>query len=207
MNTPESILKNMLQISPFPGWNADKLHSSLSDDLSRLELDLLFPNGVESLISEYHAYLLGLLSQSILALPSDLGTTAKIRWMIRAHFEHIIAYSEAEHAAISELYHPSIAMNTPVYVGQLTDLIWRAAGDKSTDMNYYTKRISLGAVYVATVLYWHTSNALIDDVMQFFDDRLENLKSITAGVKHYAPTPENVMKNVRLLKAVFWDKQ
>lgn len=207
MHTPQSILKSILQISPFPGWNTDKLYSSLSDTISRLEFDLLFPNGVESLISEYTAYLLTLLSESILTLPPDLGTIAKIRWMMRVHFEHIITYSEAKHSAISELYHPSVALCAPTYVGQLTDVIWRAAGDKSTDMNYYTKQISLGTIYVATLIYWHTSNAPIEDVMQFFDDRLDNLKSVTAGIKEYTPTPENIMKNVRLLKTIFWGKQ
>ncbi len=206
MQSSQAILKNILQISPFPGWNVDALHSALSDTMSRLEFDLLFPSGTESLIYEYRAYLLTLLSESILMLPIDLGITAKIRWMMRAHFEHIIAYDDAEHAALSEVYHPSIAMNAPVYVGQLTDVMWRAAGDESTDMNYYTKRMSLGSAYVATLLYWHTSSASIEDVMQFFDNRLDNLKSITKGVKEYAPNPDNIMKNIRLLKAVFWDK-
>ncbi|MBH1990135.1 MAG: COQ9 family protein [Alphaproteobacteria bacterium] len=206
MHTSESILKSILQMSPFPGWNAAVLHAALSDSISRLEFDLLFPNGTESLISAYHDHLLTSLSESSLMLPADLGITAKIRWMMHAHFEHILRHSEAERAALSELYHPSIAITAPAYVGQLTDVMWRAAGDESTDMNYYTKRISLGTVYVATLVYWHTSNAPIDEVMQFFDNRLDNLKSITKGVKEYAPSPDNIMKNVRLLKAVFWDK-
>lgn len=206
MQSSQSILKSILQLSPFPGWNADTLHPALSNTISRLEFDLLFPNGAESLTSEYHSYLLNLLSESILTLPKDLRITDKIRWMIRAHFEHIIAHGEAEHAILSEMYHPSIAMNAPVYVGQLTEIIWRAAGDESTDMNYYTKRVSLGAVYVATLLYWHTSNAAIEDVMQSFDNRLDNLKSATAGIKEYTPNPDNIMKNIRLLKTIFWDK-
>lgn len=206
MHTPQSILISLLQISPFPGWNAALLHSSLADTISRLEFDLLFPNGAESLISEYHSHLLYLLSESILRLPTNLRITEKIRWMIHAHFEHIITYSEAEHAVVSELYHPSIVLQVPAYVGHLTDIIWRAAGDESTDMNYYTKRLSLGFAYVATLMYWHTSNASIEDVMQFFNCRLDNLKSITKGVKEYTSTPDNIMKNVRLLKSIFWDK-
>lgn len=34
------------------------------------------------------------------------------------------------------------------------DAIWRALGDNSTDVNWYTKRMTLSAVYSATVLYW-----------------------------------------------------
>ncbi|MBL3585820.1 COQ9 family protein [Rhodovulum sulfidophilum] len=34
------------------------------------------------------------------------------------------------------------------------DRIWTALGDSSEDVNWYTKRASLAAVYGATVLYW-----------------------------------------------------
>jgi ubiquinone biosynthesis protein COQ9 len=34
------------------------------------------------------------------------------------------------------------------------DLMWRIAGDTSTDFNHYTKRMTLGAVYASTLLVW-----------------------------------------------------
>jgi ubiquinone biosynthesis protein COQ9 len=59
------------------------------------------------------------------------------------------------------------------------DLMWRIAGDTSTDFNHYTKRMTLGAVYASTLLAWldddsegwHDTGAFldrrIDDVMKF----------------------------------------
>src|SRR5690242_19563284 len=59
------------------------------------------------------------------------------------------------------------------------DLMWRIAGDTSTDFNHYTKRMTLGAVYGSTLLVWlddqsegSTDTAAfldrrIDDVMRF----------------------------------------
>ena len=59
------------------------------------------------------------------------------------------------------------------------DLMWRLAGDTSTDFNHYTKRMTLGAVYGSTLLAWledqsegwsETAAFLdrrIDDVMKF----------------------------------------
>ena len=32
--------------------------------------------------------------------------------------------------------------------------MWRAAGDRSTDINWYSKRGPAGGVWSATVLYW-----------------------------------------------------
>ena len=68
------------------------------------------------------------------------------------------------------------------------DLMWRIAGDVSTDFNHYTKRLSLGAVYSSTLIAWlddqsdgwmETSAFLdrrIDDVMQ-----IERLKAEWRG--------------------------
>jgi len=59
------------------------------------------------------------------------------------------------------------------------DLMWRIAGDTSTDFNHYTKRMTLGAVYASTVLVWLDDDSegwsetaafldrRIDDVMKF----------------------------------------
>jgi len=59
------------------------------------------------------------------------------------------------------------------------DVMWRIAGDTSTDFNHYTKRMTLGAVYGSTLLIWlddqsdgwsDTAGFLdrrIDDVMRF----------------------------------------
>jgi ubiquinone biosynthesis protein COQ9 len=59
------------------------------------------------------------------------------------------------------------------------DLMWRIAGDTSTDFNHYTKRITLGGVYASTLLAWLDDNSegwaetaefldrRVDDVMKF----------------------------------------
>src|SRR5438067_3549160 len=59
------------------------------------------------------------------------------------------------------------------------DLMWRIAGDTSTDFNHYTKRMTLGAVYGSTLLVWLDDRSegwadtaafldrRIDDVMRF----------------------------------------
>ena len=56
------------------------------------------------------------------------------------------------------------------------DAIWQALGDTSDDVNWYTKRATLSAVYGATVLYW-----LGDEseghaaTWEFLDRRIENV--------------------------------
>jgi len=61
------------------------------------------------------------------------------------------------------------------------DAIWRALGDTSDDINWYSKRATLSAVYSATVLFW-----LGDDseghhaTWEFLDRRIEGVMRFEA---------------------------
>lgn len=56
------------------------------------------------------------------------------------------------------------------------DLMWRLAGDSSTDFNHYTKRLTLGAVYGSTMLAWldDQSEGWID-TRAFLDRRIDDV--------------------------------
>ena len=56
------------------------------------------------------------------------------------------------------------------------DLMWRLAGDSSTDFNHYTKRLTLGAVYGSTLLVWldDRSDGWIE-TSAFLDRRIEDV--------------------------------
>ena len=58
------------------------------------------------------------------------------------------------------------------------DAIWTALGDRSTDINWYTKRVSLSAVYGATVLYWMGDDSEGHQATwDFLDRRIETVMS------------------------------
>ena len=61
-------------------------------------------------------------------------------------------------------------------VSELVDDIWYAAGDKSTDYNWYTKRALLAAVYSATELYMLTDYSPgYADTWEALDRRLQDV--------------------------------
>jgi ubiquinone biosynthesis protein COQ9 len=62
---------------------------------------------------------------------------------------------------------------------QTADHIWQALGDTSQDVNWYTKRATLSAVYSATVLYW-LGDTSEDDAATwaFLDRRIDNVMQI-----------------------------
>ena len=64
------------------------------------------------------------------------------------------------------------------------DRMWRAAGDTSTDYNFYTKRATLSAVYSATLLAFLADNT--EDMAKttaFLDRRLADIARIPKMAK------------------------
>ena len=103
----------------------------------------------------------------------------KIRALVWRRLEIMGPAREAVRRALAILVMPQ---NIPLGLRiswRSADLMWRIAGDTSTDFNHYTKRMTLGAVYASTLLVWlddqseswqETSAFLdrrIDDVMKF----------------------------------------
>ena len=84
------------------------------------------------------------------------------------------------------------------------DLMWRIAGDTSTDFNHYTKRMTLGAVYASTLLAWLDDRSegwkdtaafldrRIDDVMRF-----EKLKAEWRGTSERRISPSRFFGRLR----------
>ena len=72
------------------------------------------------------------------------------------------------------------------------DTIWTALGDTSRDVNWYTKRATLSAVYAAVVLYWLGAPEDLDD---FIDRRIEG---VMAFEKTKARLRENPLAKVLL---------
>jgi ubiquinone biosynthesis protein COQ9 len=103
----------------------------------------------------------------------------KIRSLVWKRLEIMGPARESVRRALAILAMPQ---NVPLALRtswRTADLMWRIAGDTSTDFNHYTKRMTLGAVYGSTLLIWLDDQSegwldtaafldrRIDDVMKF----------------------------------------
>jgi ubiquinone biosynthesis protein COQ9 len=110
---------------------------------------------------------------------SGMKIREKIRSLVWRRLEIMGPAREAVRRALAIL---SMPQNLPLALRiswRSADLMWRIAGDTSTDFNHYTKRITLGAVYGSTLLVWLDDRSegwldtaafldrRIDDVMKF----------------------------------------
>jgi ubiquinone biosynthesis protein COQ9 len=85
---------------------------------------------------------------------SGMKIREKIRALVWHRLEIMGPAREAVRRALAILAMPQ---NLPLALRiswRTTDLMWRIAGDTSTDFNHYTKRMTLGAVYGSTLLVW-----------------------------------------------------
>lgn len=124
---------------------------------------------------------------------AGLKIREKIRAIVWKRLEIMEPAREAVRRALSILAMPQ-NVPTGLRTGWRTaDVMWRIAGDTSTDYNHYTKRLMLGGVYGSTLLVWlddrsegwaATASFLdrrIDDVM-----RIEKLKAEWRGQEHFS---------------------
>jgi ubiquinone biosynthesis protein COQ9 len=168
----------------FNGWTRGAMRDAAekiggADDVWRL-----FPGGPTNV--------LGHLSRraderTVAALEKEAGelkTRDRIRLGVKLRIQNTVGGKESVRRGLALL---ALPFNGPLAFRMLyrtTDAIWHAAGDKSTDFNFYSKRAILGGVFSATVLYWLNDRSegdqatwdfldrRIDDVMRF-----EKLKS------------------------------
>jgi ubiquinone biosynthesis protein COQ9 len=107
---------------------------------------------------------------------SGLKIRDKIRALVWRRLEAMGPAREAVRRALAILAMPQ---NLPLALRiswRTTDLMWRIAGDTSTDFNHYTKRMTLGAVYGSTLLVWldDQSEGWID-TGAFLDRRIDEV--------------------------------
>ena len=100
----------------------------------------------------------------------------KIRSLVWQRVEIIGPAREAVRRGLAILAMPQ---NLPLALRiswRTADLMWRIAGDTSTDFNHYTKRMTLGAVYASTLLAWLDDQSEgWSDTAAFLDRRIDNV--------------------------------
>ena len=107
---------------------------------------------------------------------SKLKVREKIQALVRRRLEIMGPAREAVRRALAIL---ALPQNVPLALRiswRTTDLMWRIAGDTSTDFNHYTKRMTLGAVYGSTLLIWLDDKSEgWTDTAGFLERRIENV--------------------------------
>lgn len=190
----------------FDGWTLDVLKRGARDEgLDESVVDILFPQGPRAAVRHW----LGLADRQMLAdiAKADLDAMRirdRIVFLVRTRLERWTAHREAVRRALALSIMPGFAEDG-LRAGYATvDAMWRAAGDRATDYNFYTKRGLLAAVYSSTLLVWlddHSEGCA--DTWAFLDRRIVDVMKVPkaqAKIKEVVsrlPNPLRILRRAR----------
>jgi ubiquinone biosynthesis protein COQ9 len=178
-DTKDRVLDAALVHVPFDGWSDRTLKAALADAGVALGLGkALFPRGGVDLALAYHARgdaeMLARLAETDL---SALRFRDRIAKAVQIRLE--LADQELVRRGSTLFSLPNHAADGAKAVWGTADKIWTALGDTSTDVNWYTKRATLSAVYGATVLYWLGDTSPGQQATwEFLDRRIDGVMQI-----------------------------
>ena len=178
---PDHVIEAILNHVPFDGWSTSSLDMAAVDcGLSKAEMQGLFPGGVPDAIVAYSAYsdrnMITAFCNQDAAEISAMPVHMKIRSLILIRLEQAATSKEVVRRTLATLARPQHAKLATQLLYTTVDEMWRAAGDTSTDYNFYTKRATLSAVYSATLLAFLSDNSPdLAKTEAFLDRRLADV--------------------------------
>jgi ubiquinone biosynthesis protein COQ9 len=140
----------------FDGWTAKAVDSAAAQTgIDPAQARLAFPKQPAQMVD---AYIQGVDAALEAHFTPERIQSMKVRERIRALIWHRLELmAPAREAVRTGLSIFAMPLNVPLAFTagwRSADLMWRLAGDTSTDYNHYTKRLILSGVYGSTLLVW-----------------------------------------------------
>ncbi|KKW93771.1 COQ9 family protein [Sphingobium chungbukense] len=138
----------------FDGWRAEAV--TMAAEQCGIDSDiaaLAFPGGAMDIIDAWFASIDMRMLDAL--APEKLATLSirrRIISLIETRLTLLARDREALRRAQAILAMPRHAARAAKLGWRAADGMWRAAGDETTDLNHYTKRLTLAGVYAATLL-------------------------------------------------------
>ena len=177
----DTLLLALLPNVPFDGWSRAGMRAAATRaGIDIGDLPTLFPGGPRDVAAWFSLWAD---RETVEALKRRRIGAMKIRERIATgvltRLEILLPHREAVRRSLSLFASP---LNLPLGAKLLydtVDTLWRAAGDRSTDFSFYTKRGLLAGVYAAATLYWLDDRSEeAEATVAFLDRRLAEVLAI-----------------------------
>ena len=199
----EALVEAMLPDVAFDGWSRPALRTAARRiGMPAGEALALFPGGSTDLVACFSRWAdLRMLDRLETEALDPLRIPERIALAIATRLEIVAPWREAERRALSVLVLPHHAPLGLRLLYGTVDAAWYGAGDRATDFSFYTKRLTLAAIYAATLLYWLEDRSLdFADTRAFLDRRLAEVAIIGRARQHLDTAVERLPNPVRLLR-------
>jgi ubiquinone biosynthesis protein COQ9 len=187
MNSKQhALFDSVLTYIPQSGWTSNAFEQGAKDaGLSLREAQKLFPRCIDDVVAAFHGMIDDAMQAKIEAKRNFAGMRVrdKITFAVRTRLETVQKYENAMHRLLVRSLMPRHLRQAGAELWRVADAIWMAAGDTSTDYNYYTKRILLMAVMKSTLAYWlNDASPNRADTWAFLDRRIEDVMVVGKGL-------------------------
>ena len=198
-----ALIAAMLPNVAFDGWSRPALRAAARRvGMPADEALALFPNGAAELVACFSRWAdVRMLDRFEAMVPEPSRVSESIALAIATRLEIIAPWREAVRRALSVLALPRHVPLGLRLLYETVDGIWYAAGERATDFSFYTKRVTLAAIYAATLLYWlEDSSPDFSDTRAFLERRLSEVAAIGKARQRFEIALERLPNPVRLLR-------
>ena len=183
-DTKLELVKAMLSHIPFDGWTWIAMENGAVDigfeknKTPNKRLDIykgFFKNGAIDFIDVFSDMIDFEVKNNFSLLdPKPQRVPEKIKKLILMRLSLCHKYKEAVRSSLSITAIPKNSKKSITILYRTCNIIWKMSGDKSTDFSFYTKRISLAAVYTSTLLFWLNDTSIAEEDTEYFLERRLN---------------------------------
>jgi ubiquinone biosynthesis protein COQ9 len=177
MTTQADLLDAILPHVAFDGWSEDGFRAAAGDvDLAVEDAHVLCPRGAVDLAILFHrsgdATMVDALKSADLA---GMRFRDKVAHAIGLRLAAVYDKEAVRRGSVLFAL-PHMAAEGSKLIWGTADAIWTELGDTSEDVNWYTKRATLSAVYASVVLYWLGDDSVDGQATTaFIDRRIDNV--------------------------------
>lgn len=185
------MMQAVLKHVPFDGWSDTAFRAAAEEAGVPLALARgIFPRGAVDLAAAIHrqgdAEMTARLAGEAL---TGLRFRDRVAHAVRLRLE-IAGDREVVRRASALFALPLHAAEGARLIWGTADAIWTALGDTSRDVNWYSKRATLSAVYGSTVLYWLGDDSPGHEATwAFLDRRIEDVMQIEKAKAKFRDNP------------------
>jgi ubiquinone biosynthesis protein COQ9 len=189
-NERERLLAAALPHVAFDGWGTTTFRLAAADSgIDAAVARLVCPRGAIDLAADYHRA-----GDRRMVARLKIADLEAMRFRERVAAAIRFRLEEADRDLVRRgLALFSLPANVPIGAGLVwgtADAIWETLGDTSQDVNWYTKRATLSAVYSATVLYWlGDDSAGQEATWGFLDRRIEDVMRFEKAKADFRASP------------------
>ncbi|PZU11078.1 MAG: COQ9 family protein [Sphingomonas sp.] len=190
------------QEAAFDGWSETALAAAAASlgvpaDRARLAI----PGGAVDMIDAWFASVdAGMVERLPAQALAGMKIRQRITAIVLARLEIAAPYREALRRALALLALPTNVPTATRFGWRAADAMWRLAGDDATGFAHYTKRATLGAVYLSTlVVFLDDEGEDLAETRAFLDRRIAGVMRFEKFKAQIRPDPDRHFSPARFL--------